>query len=232
MAWRTKGRLTGSTYRLYPANPGGLHRTRLIADPFSKGPLMNNTIDPAIHQAIQQSIKAGATDYRVGPGRLTLHYPDGEEALRLPMLSADPARNKAQARLVLQELAWNDYQQLAGKVVLVTTLYGNDNGRSYEMRFDAPLRVRVSPSTHPDDIERWTDSEYLDPAWDVTLIDTHVPEAAALTWPWIYGTSRSLSGAIEPGDMIREESFKERIQRFASDLGLMRPRAPELLIRL
>lgn len=193
---------------------------------------MNHTVDPSIHEAIQHYIKLGATDYRVGPGRLTLHYRNGDEALRLPMFSADPAKNKAQARLVLEELAWNEYLRLAGKVVLVTTLYGNDEGRSYEMRFDAPIRVRISPSTHPEDIERWTDSEYLDPAWDVTLVDTHVSEAAALTWPWIYGTSRSLSGTTEPADMIREESFREGLQRFASNLGLSRPRAPKLLMRL
>ena len=193
---------------------------------------MNHTVDPSIQEAIQHYIKLGATDYRVGPGRLTLHYRNGDEALRLPMFSADPAKNKAQARLVLEEFAWNEYLRFAGKVVLVTTLYGNDEGYSYEMRFDAPLRVRVSVSTHPEDIERWADSDYLDPAWDVTLIDTHIPEAAALTSPWIYGTSRSLSGATEAGDVLREESLKERIQRFGTQLGLLRPRAPELLMRL
>jgi len=204
----------------------------LIACPLSKGPLMSHAVAPEIHEAIQHYIKLGATDYHFGPGRLTLHYPSGEEALRLPMFSADPAKNKAQARLVLEELAWNEFRKLAGKIVLVTTLYGNDHDRSYEMRFDAPIRVKISPSTHPEDITRWTDPEYLAPAWDVILVDTHVAEAEALQWPWIYGTSRSLSGATQASDIIREESLRERIQRFASTIGLTKPRAPELLVRL
>ncbi len=193
---------------------------------------MTYNIDPAIHEAIQHTIRQGATDYRIGPGRLTLHYRSGEEALRLPMFSADPATNKAHARLVLEELAWDEYRKFQGKIVLVTTLYGNEHDRSYEMRFDAPVRVKISPSTHPEDIIRWTDAEYLDPAWDVTVVDTHVTEVTALKWPWIYGTSRSLSGETQPGDMIREESLTERIHRFASNIGLLKPRAPELLVRL
>jgi len=193
---------------------------------------MAHSVLPEIHEAIKHYIKLGATTYRVGPGCITLHYPDGEEALRLPMFSADPAKNKAQARLLLEELAWSEYLAFAGKVVLVTTLYGHDQGQSYEMRFDAPIRVRIAPMIYPTDIERWVDAEYLDPVWDVSLIDTHVAEAAALDHPWIYGTSRSLAGITTPGDVIRQESTIERVQRFATSIGLIKPRAPEMLVRL
>lgn len=191
-----------------------------------------NQIPQEIRDAVKQSIKHGATHYQMGAGCLTLNHSNGEESLRLPMFSADPAKNKALARFVLEELAWHDYQQAANKVVLVTTLSGYDGAYSYEMRFDAPIRVRVNEDTHPHDIERWDEGEYLDPIWDVTLLDTHVSEAAALTNPWIYGTSRSLSGRTQPGDVIRRESALEKLQRFASTIGLVKPRAPELLVRL
>ena len=190
------------------------------------------SIPKTIQEAVKQTIQSGATHYRIGAGRLTLHFANGAEALSLPMFSADPGKNKAVARFVLEELAWHDYQSAAGKVVLVTTLCGNDGDYAYEMKFDAPLRVRVKEDTHPHDIERWIDGEYLEPAWDVTLIDKHVSEAAALENPWVYATSRALSGNIFPGDVLHVESTLERLQRLAASVGLINPSAPQLITRL
>jgi hypothetical protein len=103
----------------------------------------------------------------------------------------------------LEQLAEEEYRELAGKLVRV----GAINGYANEVCSDTflpdmlgePVIVRVNQNTGKEDIHRWMD-EWLDPAYSVEIVERgNLPES--LCSCWIYGNCRSLDGAFEPGDI-------------------------------
>ena len=113
----------------------------------------------------------------------------------------------------LQKLAWNDFRQAEGRIVFVRAITGYAANNSVDVSFgDQPIRVRVRPKIMSCDIERWND-EHLDPTWPVDIVDQDVPEIRDMSSFWVHATSRSLSGSVEDGDVVRFETRMERLIR-------------------
>lgn len=161
---------------------------------------------------IERLVRRGATEYAVIDGVRRLSFPDGRLALTLPAAEADP--DSSIARFALERIALREYAQCEGKVVLVNWLSGYDESDcSRDVYFGQPIRVRVDRHQPRDNILRWMDNEHLDPIWDVELSDNSEPVLAGMRSFWIYAASRSLSGKIEPSDVVAVESPRARLSR-------------------
>lgn len=103
----------------------------------------------------------------------------------------------------LEQLAEEEYRELAGKLVRVGALNGCANGVCSDTflsdMLGEPVIVRINENAGKGDIHRWMD-EWLDPAYSVEIVERgNLPES--LCSCWIYGNCRSLDGAFEPGDI-------------------------------
>jgi hypothetical protein len=84
-----------------------------------------------------------------------------------------------------------DYEAVKGKLIRVEYLMGYlTNGQdSQEQDFEKSIVVRVEETT-PGDIDHWVD-EWLDPYWNVTIVQTDHPELpkGGLVGCWVFGHS-------------------------------------------
>jgi hypothetical protein len=103
----------------------------------------------------------------------------------------------------LEQLAEEEYRELAGKLVRVGAINGYANGVCSDTflpdMLGEPVIVRVNENAGKGDIHRWMD-EWLDPAYSVEIVERgNLPES--LCSCWIYGNCRSLDGGLELGDI-------------------------------
>ena len=91
----------------------------------------------------------------------------------------------------LEANAMADYQDYLGKVVTVDRLqcYLHDDSKDLDCG-GVPFVVRVTP-TQDEDIKHWND-EYLDPYWNVEVVEPHPALPEGFTSPWIDGPTYEL----------------------------------------
>lgn len=119
-------------------------------------------------------------------------------------------------RAALEKLAEQEYQSLVYRVVKVTELSGYYHNDSYN--FVCPggkTTVRIC-STGDNEIKRWVDDGWLDPVYEVEIVDEGnlrdhygvLPLGTIPTSCWIHGTSRHLDGRVESSDILMEATPK------------------------
>lgn len=98
-----------------------------------------------------------------------------------------------------------EYDALVGKDVRVTAISGyRDDDNCHDLTLDPPALVRIN-QTSDDDIKRWID-EWLDPVYNVTVVEPHPQIAADMRSCWIHGTSYNRkTGKTQPGDIVAEQ---------------------------
>ena len=117
----------------------------------------------------------------------------------------------------LEDLALADYKAVEGKVIFVKFVAGfvGDDTDSSEHYFNPPIRGRVDKGQNPEHgILHWNDN-YLDPYWDVTIVDRKHPQLPkeGLRSCWTDGPSYSITG--EKGDLqFTFETWKQRLRRW------------------
>jgi hypothetical protein len=98
----------------------------------------------------------------------------------------------------LEARAKADHAAHAGQIILATVVTGyNEHDDSVEVFCDPPARVRVCKAVREDDLCHWNDHEWLDPYWDVDLVEPH-PALAGIRSMWVFGQSYSTKGGVEP----------------------------------
>jgi hypothetical protein len=96
----------------------------------------------------------------------------------------------------LEERALADYQEVKGKLVQISQIYGYLDDEDWEGPVDSTVIVRVT-DTPENEIRRWRD-DWLDPIYDVEIVTSGtLPDG--LRSCWIHGKSYNLSGAETPG---------------------------------
>ena len=98
-------------------------------------------------------------------------------------------------RYELERLALADFAKAQGNLFNVDWVYGYVGDDSHDVRCDPPAVVRIDP-TGQDSILHWCD-EWLDPYWDVTILDSvgqplENGTLAGLRSTWIHGPSYNL----------------------------------------
>jgi hypothetical protein len=177
---------------------------------------------------IERLVSRGATEYMVADDVRSLCFPDGRLALELPSAKSDPA--DAVVRYTLEQIAWREYRQVEGKIVLVTWLTGYDeHDNSRDIKFENPIRVRIDCNTNHENICRWMDRDHLDPVWDVEMVDQDESTLVGMRSFWLYATSRSISGTVEKSDAVVVEGLLARIAR---TLGLGKAASPPSAARV
>jgi len=99
----------------------------------------------------------------------------------------------------VESLALAEHASHVGKVVLARSISGYFLSDSFDIVLDPPVRVRVE-AVPEGDIRRWRD-DWLDPVWDVAVLDDH-PLLADKRSFWVHGTSYHRDGRTEPGDLL------------------------------
>lgn len=110
----------------------------------------------------------------------------------------------------LEAMAMQEYQELVHTVVPVKSISGYYENDSYD--FNCPggeTTVKIC-STGTNEILRWMDDGWLDPVYEVEIVQEGRPVEAFGRVPlgtvprscWIHGTSRHLDGREEPGDIL------------------------------
>ena len=129
-------------------------------------------------------------------------------------MSSERTDNNADRCRALEARAQQDYRAVHGKVLLVHEVYGLDrNNDSAELTLRTPARVRVI-ETPPEMITRWVDENWLDPIWDLALVEPHPDlEQAGIDSPWMYGTSYSMDGQTGPARFEVESDRPSRLLR-------------------
>lgn len=114
-------------------------------------------------------------------------------------------------KMALETQAMQEYVSLLGKVVEVRQLSGYVGEDSADFSCTG-TKVRIC-TTDRSDILRWMDDEWLDPVYNVEIVERGgmsfagpgepvVPEKIPRSC-WIYGTSRSAkTGALQASDMV------------------------------
>lgn len=101
--------------------------------------------------------------------------------------------------------ALRDYQKMLGKTVFLFGASGyNERDDSLDLRFDPPVKFKVTKTPHTD-ICRWTSDslgDWLDPYWNVEPVDKDDPQVASYRSFWIYGNSYRKTGEQEPSQEI------------------------------
>lgn len=92
-------------------------------------------------------------------------------------------KHKPSQERELEALALADFAEHIGVAIKVETIFG-PNGDCFAPPTQS-FTVRVV-STPEDDLCHWND-EYLDPYWNVEVLDNC--GVATPDWPWIYGPS-------------------------------------------
>lgn len=113
-------------------------------------------------------------------------------------------RNR-EIELQLEQLAASDFKAHAGKILLVRTVVGyNERDDSVDILCDPPARMRVRATCCDDDLRHWC-GDWLDPYWDVDLIEPH-PALTDIRSTWVFGPSYSIDGKMEPSDWTVENT--------------------------
>lgn len=118
--------------------------------------------------------------------------------------TAFPNNATADSEQQAEEGACADFAIVRGRLIETTELYVNVEGDHLEFYAisAAPFVVQIL-DTSGTDVCRWTDNEYLDPYWDVEVVDGRgiVPPAVIQKgWAYIYGRTHRLT---VPADEIR-----------------------------
>jgi hypothetical protein len=118
------------------------------------------------------------------------------------------------SRETTEALALETFKKHRGKVLLVRFLDGYRGNDSCVQEFNPPVRVKVVETSRTD-ILHWND-DYLDPYWDVAVLDGNREELNGLRSTWVNGPSiNSLTGQIEhPGkdwSVAEDRSFFQRL---------------------
>jgi hypothetical protein len=64
------------------------------------------------------------------------------------------------------------YESYVGREILINSAYVSSDNDSGFQRFAPPLRARILPATAQPDLDRWPDSDHLDPFWPVEVLDS------------------------------------------------------------
>lgn len=120
--------------------------------------------------------------------------------MKEPIRALDDPMRALQAEMEAKALA--DYKAHEGRVLLVSTLTGyvGESGQAVTVHCDPPARVRVNRGIDKrrksEDLRHWCDN-WLDPYWDVTLIERH-PALEDARGLWVFGTAYCTDGRTEP----------------------------------
>ncbi|MDE4914155.1 hypothetical protein PQI07_26150 [Methylobacterium sp. 092160098-2] len=114
----------------------------------------------------------------------------------------------------IERQAMVDYLQVAGKVVLASTIECYDEGdNSVTAVCDPPAVVRISPYGSRqifEDVLRWTDGMHLDPYYDIEVLEPH-PALAGLRPSWTFGPGRGRDGTVDaPSFALGDDACQER----------------------
>ena len=96
----------------------------------------------------------------------------------------------------MEQQARDELQRVVGRRFRVSMVFGYRGEDSVELFLDLPVMVRIEPTSDAD-ICRWCDAEWLDPCWNVEILETR-PELVGLRSAWVYGGSFSMSGERDP----------------------------------
>ena len=107
------------------------------------------------------------------------------------------------------EWALDDYRRVAGRVLQARSITGyiDDNSVDIDVPHDQPpLRVLVLPMDQSG-ILHWND-EWLDPYWDVDLVEPHPSIPEGFRTGWLHGTSYNVkTGAVQRDRTLVERAF-------------------------
>jgi hypothetical protein len=96
--------------------------------------------------------------------------------------------------LELQALA--DAAVYEGATIRVSMIDGYSGNDHEQLELQPPVLARVV-KTPREDVLHWTDG-FIDPYWDVELLEDHPDLPTDFRNPWVYGISYGLEGEIEP----------------------------------
>lgn len=120
----------------------------------------------------------------------------------------------------VEELCLKDHEEHLGKIILATDLFGYNHSDCDEIHCDPPARVRVL-KMKPSNMLNWTCEDFLDPNWDVELVEPH-PALENSGSLWIDGISRSMRGETEHPSGWRvdenQEPSVQAVQAVAAEL--------------
>lgn len=92
---------------------------------------------------------------------------------------------------IIEARAMRDYEQVLGKIVLVSAISGYFGNDSVDIPLPVPAKVRIDTTTEST-VKRWCD-DWCDPYWEVSLVEPH-PALIDVRSLWISGTCRHLDG--------------------------------------
>lgn len=83
-----------------------------------------------------------------------------------------------------------DHMGAVGTIIRPEWIYGyeGDTDNSIDIHANGRVAVRVEPCGFPDDIRHWND-DWLDPYWDVAIVDDPDGICANVRSPWTFGPS-------------------------------------------
>lgn len=109
----------------------------------------------------------------------------------------------------VERKALEEYRALVGQKILCYMLICSDG----DVALDVPIVAIIEP-TQENDIARWNDHEWLDPIYDIKVVDWRGNGAIDVSRAyWVYGTSLSINGESEG-----HERDWELLSKLESDL--------------
>ena len=102
-----------------------------------------------------------------------------------------------------------DYEAILGRIILVLELTGYKDDDSHDFRMDPPVKARVV-RTREDDLFHCVDKEWIDPYWDLELVEPH-PRLEGYISFWMYGTSYNI--ATDATDLARFEEISQELTK-------------------
>ena len=91
----------------------------------------------------------------------------------------------------LHAKADQDHAQALGRVLLAKVVSGYRDDECIDVICDPPARLRVA-ATPRLDLHHWTCDGWLDPYWNVELVEPH-PALAGMTSLWTFGPSYNIT---------------------------------------
>ena len=99
------------------------------------------------------------------------------------------------------------FDEVRGRIALVTHLMGyiGDDSRDFYTTEDNPFRVLIREDTREDDVLHQVD-EFIDPYWDVELLNKHPEVPSDARSFWVFGPSIKIVPDVIAGNEIPAES--------------------------
>jgi hypothetical protein len=98
------------------------------------------------------------------------------------------------SREFVHKLVLRDFDEIKGRVLLVSHLTGYKGDDSIDIDLTTPAKVRVSATPESDLFHQIDD--WVDPYWNLELVEPH-PELADVRSLWMFGHSYSIKG-VDP----------------------------------